>query len=75
MKALSLIFFAANIIIAQTNPFVIKSSIMALPTTYYGNHGVSVIDFNKDGLDDIFFANIAQVIGNDTSWCVLLKNN
>ncbi len=75
MKALFLTIFVLGTISAQSNPFAIRSSVMSIPNTQYGNHGVAVIDFDKDGFEDIFFANIAQTGGIDTSWCLLLKNN
>jgi len=75
MKTLFFILIFSLPLFGQQSLFSDQSSGLPLASTYYGNHGVSVIDFDKDGWDDIFFANIAQTYTADTSFCVLLKNN
>ncbi|MBI2429504.1 MAG: VCBS repeat-containing protein [Ignavibacteriales bacterium] len=59
----------------QSIPFADQSAQLTIPSWNYGNHGVSVVDYNTDGWDDIFFANLSQHTSGDTSYCVLLKNN
>lgn len=59
----------------QTVPFADKSGQLVIPSWNFGNHGVSVVDYNNDGWDDIFFANLSQHTTGDTSYCILLKNN
>lgn len=55
--------------------FADKTSQLNYVSPVYGNHGVSVIDANCDGWDDIFFANISQTYTGDTTYCQLLLNN
>lgn len=75
MKALFFIILSALPLFGQVSLFSDQSQILGLPSTLYGNHGVSVVDYNADGWDDIFFANISQTFSGDTSYCTLLRNN
>ena len=74
MKIVCIILLCSIFLYSQT-PFVDQSSALKIPLTVHGNHGVAVVDFNKDGWDDIFFANIGQISGGDTTFCTLLRNN
>ncbi|MFZ4621066.1 MAG: FG-GAP-like repeat-containing protein [Bacteroidota bacterium] len=75
MKALFLIILLALPTKGQVLPFSDQTQRLGLSPFYYGNHGVSVVDYNSDGWDDIFISNISQHYTNDTSFCTLLKNN
>ncbi len=75
MKTLLLTLIISISLLAQQNPFSDQSAGLNLSPLYYGNFGVSVVDYDKDGWDDIFFSNIAHTVNNDTTYCVLLRNN
>ncbi|MBP6673232.1 MAG: VCBS repeat-containing protein, partial [Bacteroidetes bacterium] len=75
MKALFLFILFTLPLIGQINPFSDQSLRLGLSPTYYGGHGVSIIDYNRDGWDDIFISNMSQFFQSDTSYCTLLKNN
>ena len=75
MKALFLFILLSFPIFGQINPFSDQTYRLGLSPFYYGNHGVSVIDYDRDGWDDIFISNMSQFYQNDTSFCTLLKNN
>lgn len=74
-KSLLLCTILSSLCSGQSILFMDKTSFLNYTTTLYGNHGVSVVDFNCDGWDDIFFANISQTYTGDTTYCQLLLNN
>lgn len=59
---------------AQGVPFSVQSYRLPLPSPNSGNHGVSVIDYDGDGRDDIFLANVNTASDGDTTSCRLLRN-
>lgn len=74
MKRFLLIIFVPFCVYAQGSPFSDRSTILNAPKRS-GNYGVAVADFDRDGFDDIFFANAVYPAGTETSYCVLLHNN
>jgi hypothetical protein len=75
MKALFLFILLTLPLAGQINPFSDQTQRLGLSPFYYGNHGVSIIDYNMDGWDDIFISNMSQFYTDDTSFCTLLRNN
>lgn len=75
MKALFLFILSTVLLVGQNIPFSDQSQRLGFSPFLYGNHGVSVIDYNADGWDDIFFSNMSQFYLGDTSFCSLLRNN
>lgn len=74
MKTLYYILLIPAFLTSQTARFYDRSTSLNVPVQF-GNWGVSVADFNKDGWDDIFIANIYNQSSAETSFCALLKNN
>jgi len=74
MKRLYIFFILLVPLFSQQRPFFDRSTALNVPKQT-GNYGVSVVDFNNDGWEDIFIANVPYTANGDTSYCVLLKNN
>jgi hypothetical protein len=74
LKLTVIILIYLTVALAQQSPFTDRSTLLNVPKQY-GNYGAAVIDYNKDGWEDIFIANVPSPTEPETSYCVLLRNN